>query len=242
MRDFRLLRPDEIECRVATVTEKSVQLLLYKTARTDAALLDDTVGSMYWCNDYKTIDGKMYCGIGIKDKDTCQWVWKWNCGTESNMEAEKGEASDAFKRAGFVWGIGAELYSSPQIYVPISKCNVKNGKCYDIFEVTSIGYDNAENINALVISLNGEPVWNMGTAKKVQKVDTRKAVDEMIANEEKKKAIPKEEDPILKEEPLVLLTGEKKYFCSKCKADISEKVAKYSYDKFGKYLCYKCQR
>ena len=82
----------------------------------------------------------------------------------------------------------------------------------------------------------------MGTAKKVQKVDTRKAVDEMIANEEKKKAIPKEEDPILKEEPLVLLTGEKKYFCSKCKADISEKVAKYSYDKFGKYLCYKCQR
>ena len=108
MREFRLLNPDEIECRVAQVNEKYVKLLLYKTARTDAALLDEAVGHMFWCNDYKVIDGKMYCGIGIKDKDTLQWVWKWNCGTESNMEKEKGEASDAFKRAGFVWGIGAD--------------------------------------------------------------------------------------------------------------------------------------
>lgn len=255
MRNFRLLRPDEIECRVARVTEKSVQLLLYKTARTDAALLDDTVGSMYWCNDYKTIDGKMYCGIGIKDKDTCQWVWKWNCGTESNMEAEKGEASDAFKRAGFVWGIGAELYSSPQIYVPIAKTTAKNGKCFDVFEVTSIGYDNAENINALVISLNGEPVWNMGIVKKTaKKAEPKKQEEDLpfVFHDEpgdkpevfsdKKKPIPKDQDPILKDEPLVLLTGDKRYTCSKCGAEISEKVAKYSKEKMGKYLCYKCQK
>lgn len=242
MRNFRLLRPDEIECRVARVTEKSVQLLLYKTARTDAALLDETVGWMNWQNEYFSIDGKMYCRIKIWDEKKQQWISKENCGTESNMEAEKGEASDALKRGGFTWGLGAELYSSPQIYVPISKCNVKNGKCFDTFEVTSVGYDKAENINALVISLNGEPVWNMGTAKKATapKVDTKKTIDEMIA--EKKKAAPVAEDPIIKDEPLTLLTGEKKYTCSNCGAEISEKVAKYSKEKMGKYLCYKCQK
>jgi len=245
MRNFRLLRPDEIECRVARVTEKSVQLLLYKTARTDSALLDETVGSLNWQNDYKVIDGKMYCGVGVKDKDTCQWVWKWNCGTESNMEQEKGQASDAFKRAGFVWGIGAELYSSPQIYVPIAKCNVKGGKCYDTFEVTSIGYDKAENINALVISIDGQPVWNMGTAKKV--AEKPKAEPKEAPKAKKEEAPPPHEDEdlpfIFKEEP-----GGKPevfnnvYVCSSCRKEITPKVAKYSYDKFGKYLCYNCQR
>lgn len=233
MRNFRLLRPDEIECRVARVTEKSVQLLLYKTARTDAALLDDTVGWLNWQCKYEPKDGKMYCAIGIKDKDTKEWIWKENCGTESNMEAEKGQASDALKRAGFCWGIGTELYSSPQIYVPIGKCNVKNGKCYDEFEVTSIGYDKAENINALVISINGQPVWNMGSAKKLAPV--------------KEEAPPPHEDEdlpfVFKDEP-----GGKPevfnnvYVCSSCRKEITQKVAKYSYDKFGKYLCMNCQK
>ena len=240
MRNFRLLRPDEIECRVARVTEKSVQLLLYKTARTDAALLDETVGSMYWCNDYKNIDGKMYCGIGIKDKDTLQWIWKWNCGSESNMEAEKGEASDAFKRAGFVWGIGAELYSSPQIYVPIAKCNVKGGKCFDTFEVTSIGYDKAENINALVISIGGQPVWNMGTVKK----NVGDLIAEKRAQETERKPEPKKEEipAAFHEEQggLPEVFGGKPV-CSKCGKELTSRVADYSKEKFGRYYCYDCQ-
>ena len=109
MRNFRLLKPDEIEVRVASVSETGITALLYKTARTDYALLDETVGMMGWANDYRVIDGKMYCGIGIRGDG--EWVWKWNCGTESNTEAEKGQASDAMKRAGFCWGIGTELYS-----------------------------------------------------------------------------------------------------------------------------------
>ena len=233
MRNFRLLRPDEIECRVQQVKQDGVILLLYKTARTDAALLDETVGSMNWCNDYKVIDGKMYCGIGIRDKESGAWVWKWNCGTESNMEKEKGEASDALKRAGFTWGIGAELYSSPFIYVPASKCRISNGKCFDAFEVSSIGYDKAENINALVISVNGQPVWNMGSAKKAE-AKPKQNLGDVI---EKAR-----ENNILKEEPIVPLTGEKKYVCSQCGAEITERVAKYSYDKFGKPLCYRCQK
>ena len=118
MRNFRLLKPDEIEVRVQTVKENGLVALLYKTARTDYALLDETYGAFNWENDYKEINGKMYCGIGIYDKETKEWIWKWNVGTESETEAEKGQASDAMKRAGFCWGIGTELYSSPFIWIP----------------------------------------------------------------------------------------------------------------------------
>lgn len=147
MRMFRLLRPDEIECRISEINKdgKFLKLLLYKTARTDACLLDETVGADRWQNDYKTIDGKMYCGIGIWFQDMDQWIWKWNVGTESNTEEVKGEASDALKRAGFVWGLGTELYSSPEIKVWPNKCEIKDGggkkRCYDNFEVSNIEYD-----------------------------------------------------------------------------------------------------
>ena len=103
MNRFRTLRADEIECRIATVKpDKGVSVLLYKTARTDADLLDETFGPEFWENDFKLIDGVLYGGIGIDyDKTGEGLVWKWDAGTESNTEAEKGRASDAFKRAGF---------------------------------------------------------------------------------------------------------------------------------------------
>ena len=156
MRKFRLLTEDEIECRVAEIAKdgKSLTLLLYKTARTDAALLDEVYTAERWENDFKCIDGKLYGGIGI-NVDGERWVWKWDCGTESNMEAEKGQASDAFKRAGFKWGIGAELYTAPRIRVPADKCNIREygGKyrCYDTFSVEKIAYDGRENIIGLAI-------------------------------------------------------------------------------------------
>ena len=153
-RKFRFLEADEIECRVAQCSDKGVQLLLYKTARTDAALLDEVYPDA-WQNDFKVIDGKMYGGIGIKVNS--EWLWRWDCGTESNMEAEKGEASDAFKRAGFKWGIGAELYSSPFIWVKPDACKIipaDNGrgfKCFDRFKVTGIDYDANGRISFLAI-------------------------------------------------------------------------------------------
>lgn len=147
-RKFRFLEADEIECRVAQCSDKGVQLLLYKTARTDAALLDEVYPDA-WQNDFKVIDGKMYGGIGIKVNS--EWLWRWDCGTESNMEAEKGEASDAFKRAGFKWGIGAELYSSPFIWVKAENCKIENRKCYDRFKVQGIDYDENGRISFLAI-------------------------------------------------------------------------------------------
>lgn len=153
-RKFRLLRPDEIELRVAQCSDKGVQLLLYKTARTDAALLDEVYPDA-WQNDFKVINGNMYGGIGIKVNS--EWLWRWDCGSESNMEAEKGEASDAFKRAGFKWGIGAELYSSPFVWIDKEKCTIemndrtKKYECKDRFKVVGIGYDANDKISFLAI-------------------------------------------------------------------------------------------
>lgn len=165
MRFFRLLKPDEIECRVAKATKRGVTLLLYKTARTDTALLDETVGPERWQNDFCELDGKMYGSIGIYFPEA-GWIWKKDCGTESNMEAEKGQASDAFKRAGFKWGIGAELYTAPSITIPASKCrleDVESGrpKCYDKFAVVGIDYDSGGRISELDIinSKTGQSVY-----------------------------------------------------------------------------------
>ena len=155
MNDFRLLTADEIECRISQVTDKGVALLLYKTARTDANLLDER--GFEWQNDFKVIDGVLYGGIAI---DRGQgWVWRWDAGTESNTEAEKGRASDAFKRAGFKWGIGRELYTAPRIWISADKCNIRDRKCYDTFTVEKIAYNDKQEISGLSILCNGQRVF-----------------------------------------------------------------------------------
>ena len=115
--EFRNIRADEIDVRVGTVTEKGYTLLLYKNARVDMAMLDETVGEYNWQRDHKEVKGNLYCGISIWDAEKGQWVTKWDCGVESFSEKEKGEASDSFKRAGFNWGIGRELYTAPFIWI-----------------------------------------------------------------------------------------------------------------------------
>lgn len=122
---MRALKADEIEVRVGQVFEKGVSMLLYKNARTDMAILDEMHGTMGWYCDYKEVKGNLFCGIGVQDKSG-YIVWKWDCGTESNTEKEKGEASDAFKRAGFRWGIGRELYTAPFIWLPVATVPIPN--------------------------------------------------------------------------------------------------------------------
>lgn len=157
MEKFRLLEAADIECKVKKVTEKGAILLLYKTARTDMDILDETVGAENWTCDYREIKGNLYCGIGIKCGDL--WVWKWDCGIESREDDEgnqkKGEASDSFKRAGFKWGIGRELYTSPFIFVPKDKMNIQQSggrfRTYDTFEVERIAYDDRRCVSGLAI-------------------------------------------------------------------------------------------
>lgn len=140
---FRDLRADEIECRVQSVKESGLVLLLYKDARVDMNILDETVGEDNWQNKFYEHKGILFCSLGIntnhnKPELPDRWVWKDDAGVESNTEAEKGNASDARKRSGFVWGIGRELYTAPFTWIGADKCNIKNGKCYDKFEVKTI--------------------------------------------------------------------------------------------------------
>lgn len=143
---FRNLEAEEIECRVGTVSKNGsgLSLLLYKTARADANVLDETVGAENWQCEFYECKGTLFCKVGILVGD--RWVWKSDAGAPSNMEAAKGEASDAFKRACFKWGIGRELYSAPFIWVPKEKCELvplsKGGyTTYDRFEVAKIAIE-----------------------------------------------------------------------------------------------------
>lgn len=126
-KEFRKLYASEIECRVATVKQPTsngngvsgggCSILLYKDARVDMRLLDERFGCMGWKREHQTIDGRLYCTISVYDEKSGQWVSKQDVGVESYTEKEKGQASDSFKRAGFNWGIGRELYTAPFIWI-----------------------------------------------------------------------------------------------------------------------------
>ena len=179
---FRKLRANEIDCRVATVTEKGCSLLLYKDARVDQNILDETYGQFRWQRSHQVIDGNLYCTVSIKS-DSGEWVSKQDVGVESYTEKEKGQASDSFKRACFNWGIGRELYTAPFIWVPRDKANIYeyNGKytTKERFIVSEIGYDDAGSINRLTVcKKNGEVVYTFGsepikTAKEIRQESMR---------------------------------------------------------------------
>lgn len=171
--EFRTLRADEIEARVKTVTEKGCQILLYKNARCDMKILDETVTPMNWQRDHKELKNNMYAGIGIWDEDKNIWIWKWDCGTESNTEGEKGEASDSFKRAGFNWGIGRELYTAPFIWFGKDKANISTnnqGKSttHDTFKVTDIEYEDGKISYLKVIDNKTKEVFVSGRSQGLQ--------------------------------------------------------------------------
>ena len=157
--EFRKLEPNEIECRIGTISEKGLSLLLYKDARVDMNLLDETVGPMNWKREHTRENRN--CIVSIWDSEKKEWVSKEDTGTESNTEAEKGLASDSFKRACFNWGIGRELYTAPFIWIKAEDCTIKqngvdrNGKpkyaCYDKFLVAKLNYKDNGDIDGLAI-------------------------------------------------------------------------------------------
>lgn len=160
---FRTLYAEEIDCRVAqckkTKYKEGVQLLLYKDARVDMDILDETVGVHRWQRKHYEAKGNMYCSVGISFENNLvqngvDWVWKDDCGAESFTEKEKGEASDSFKRACVNWGIGRELYTAPQIFaewqIEEDKGKLKP-KYNPTFYVKDIDYDEKRNISFLVI-------------------------------------------------------------------------------------------
>lgn len=186
---IRLLKADEIECRIATINEKGLSLLLYKDARVDQRILDETFGIFGWKRSHQCIDGNLYCTVEIFDKDSGEWISKQDVGTMSYSEKEKGQASDSFKRACFNWGIGRELYSAPFIWIPAGTAAIQSKEsdsrnkekkyyCYDRFSVSSIEYNGDREISSLVIvNEKGQAVYAMKNKDTVRKAVDGKAAE-----------------------------------------------------------------
>ena len=188
MKKFRLLTASEIDCRVSTVTDSGCSLLLYKDARCDMNILDETVGPENWQRRHTLINGNLFCEVGIYVPEREEWVWKQDVGTESNTEKEKGEASDSFKRACFNWGLGRELYTAPFIWITAGGVKLQdyNGRktTKDRFSVTDIQYDDKGNISALEIRNDSQKkiVFSYGNTVNQQ-------ADDLVTEQIKKQTI-----------------------------------------------------
>lgn len=175
--EIRTLRADEIECRVQSVRKStngvSAILLLYKDARVDMRIFDEVFGPFGWQREHHLINGNLFCTISVKNPETGEWVSKQDVGVESNTEKEKGQASDAFKRAGFNWGIGRELYTAPTIRVKLNEneYEMQDGKLrikpWVTFHVAEISYNENRVIDkVLIVDNNGNKRWPVEAQKK----------------------------------------------------------------------------
>lgn len=188
-KEIRLLTADEIDVRVARTTtynngKTAADLLLYKDARVDMRMLDELVGPMNWEREHKLVGDRLYCKVSIYDSTKNAWISKEDVGVESNTEAEKGQASDAFKRACFNWGIGRELYTAPRITVELGEKDLNKGKCSQTFTVQTIKHDKKGNINELVLLDKWGKVrfeWKNGKTTKIAAPEP--AAPEQPANE-----------------------------------------------------------
>lgn len=144
---FRNLKAEEIECRVNQIQGNWCSLLLYKDARCDMNILDETVGDLNWKRDHKELKGNIYCGVSIYDDTKNEWITKWDAGAETYTEKEKGEASDSFKRACVNFGIGRELYTSPSIFIIPRKDMVKKGKEQEFYKNDKDKYETKTRFN-----------------------------------------------------------------------------------------------
>ena len=164
---FRNLTASEIEARVAQVNKGGVQILLYKDARVDQNLLDETFGVFGWQRSHELIGDRLYCTVSVKNPETGEWVTKQDVGTESYTEKEKGQASYSFKRACFNLGIGRALYTAPDIFIKKEDlCGYKDEgskpTCSNKFKVKEITYtEDGRFITSVVID-----VLYYGTVKK----------------------------------------------------------------------------
>lgn len=199
--EFRELKAEEIDCRVASIDKSWCTLLLYKDARVDMNVLDETVGSMNWQKHYSRDNAN--CTVSIWDNEKNQWIEKEDTGTESFSEAEKGLASDSFKRACFNWGIGRELYTAPTIFILPSK-NMgsvkkpgeesneffeKNGKytTKTRFYVDYIDYENKVIKNLMIRDHKGNLRFEQLTPEKAKEVNKQfEELQKLIRENEEK--------------------------------------------------------
>lgn len=191
MLEFRNLRADEIECRIGMIKANGLSLLLYKDARCDMNILDETVGPLDWKRSHLRENAN--CIVSIWDKDKKEWISKEDTGTESNTEKEKGLASDSFKRACVNWGIGRELYTSPFIWIPANLCKIEDSgrkdqygnaiyMCKNKFEVTHIEVKDKQITELQII--NATTGVECFTWKQEDQIKIEPIVDEKLTDAE----------------------------------------------------------
>lgn len=152
--------------RIQEAKEHGANCVAYIDARQVMDTLDEIVGAENWQSKYESHNNNLYCSIGIKIDG--EWVWKTDCGSESNIEKEKGEASDALKRAAVQWGIGRFLYNLP---IQRLKTVGKNGKFYPADESGQPIYDKdklTDFINSGKKSSTPKPQASTPTEPKVE--------------------------------------------------------------------------
>lgn len=231
---MRLLKTNEIDLRVQKVKENGFSLLLFKDARVDMNLLDETFGYENWKREHHLIGDNLYCTVSVFNQNIGEWVSKQDVGTESYTEKEKGQASDSFKRACVNFGIGRELYTAPFIWI-MDKGDVKtyNGKLSVTtnFKVSHIAYnDDREIIELAIADDKGNERYRLGKANSKPKED--------------KKPAPPTNKPIDKPIDKAPITdpNTNTLKCTDCGIEITQKVYDYSIDKKGAALCYVCQK
>lgn len=248
MREIPLLKPVDVELRVAQLKETSygvyVTLLAYKDARVDQKLLDQIFGATNWKKEHQLIGDKMFCTVSIWDEAKGQWIPKQDVGVESNTEAVKGMVSDSFKRACFCWGIGRELYDAPDIHFKlndneISSSSYGKSKTYAKFHVGNMVYDRETGsfVEFTVLDEAGNIRFS------VSKSDTSK--QQMQHNEDVKHTEPVSKPAPVTQgpKPFSSMASSTCNVCSECSAEIkSSAVIEISKKKYGKVLCYNCQK
>ena len=176
MSGIRLLHYDEIECRIGSISEKGLSLLLYTDARAAMKILDETFGCLNWQRSHQMIGNSLYCTVSVWDNEKQQWISKSDVGTESYTEKEKGQASDSFKRACVSIGIGRELYTAQFIWVSANRINIqrKGDKLitYDKFKLSDISYnENREIVGLTIVNQNGEVVYSLGQSERTSTIN-----------------------------------------------------------------------
>lgn len=166
--NFRPLTANEIECRVGNVAKSGSGffLLLYKNARVDQTILDETFGAFNWQSKYYQVKNTMVCSVGVYLRERGEWIWKDNGGDDDyQAEKVKAELSDSFKRASFCLGIGRELYYSPKIWINAQGENTTSAR----YSVKVIEYDDKKRITKLVIinDKTKEVVYSFGKDQKI---------------------------------------------------------------------------
>jgi hypothetical protein len=247
--EIPLLSAKDVECRVQSVSKNKAGrvgavLLIYKDARVDMRILDQVFGPSNWQRTHEVINGNLFCNIDIWDDTKKAWIRKQDVGVESNTEKEKGQASDAFKRAGFNVGIGRELYTAPFIYVELADSEYYVGRqgqkeiyrCFPStrFSVAHIGYNDRREITELVIvDRNGNVRFDMNGKAEAPKsaTGTRNGAGNTNSRAGNQAANTGQQD-----------ASGGGSLCPECGGPISAAEQQYSMKKYGRELCRSCQK